>query len=126
MLLAVLDSSHHLAFASSPRIEGEGGTCEDGDPLQALSVTQILPFIKRLGGRQLRLIFSPKKTAGPGARTTLPADRRAARAKPNADRIGHRDTRAGPPRIRWIFPPRRRARKRSGRPASDARALAAV
>jgi hypothetical protein len=48
LLLAVLDSSHHPAFAGSPRIEGEGGTCALAEPLQDLFLTKNLLFINLL------------------------------------------------------------------------------
>ena len=57
LLLAVLDSSHRTAFAGSPRIEGEGGTCALTEPLQDLSVTQNQRFINSLHGNALWNFF---------------------------------------------------------------------
>jgi hypothetical protein len=57
LLLAVLDSSHRPACAGSPRIEGEGGTCEVAGPLQDLSLTQTPPFINRLNDNGLQFFF---------------------------------------------------------------------
>jgi hypothetical protein len=53
LLLAVLDSSHHPAFAGSPRIKGEGGTCALAEPLQDLFWTENPPFINTLRSNSL-------------------------------------------------------------------------
>jgi|ERR1017187_6537557 hypothetical protein len=80
-LLAVLDSSHRPVFAGSPRIEGEGGTCKVAEPLQDLSVTQILPIINYLRRNGLRQFFCAKKTPLAGAKIAEAAPDRARTAE---------------------------------------------
>ena len=89
-LLAVLDSSHHPAFADSPRIEGEGGTCEVAEPLQDLSVTQILPSINPLRDNGLEEFFCAKKSAAIGSQkaSRRPAAAAALKTYPSPNYIG--------------------------------------